>query len=93
MALLASGSADVVVLSIGAGGAPQCAAALDLPGEAPTPGALFSRGLVAVGPDRVLAATSAGLFALAVGDGCPPALEVDPRFDGSSFVGPIAQVF
>lgn len=89
MALLVSGSADVVVLHTGSGGAPWCAAALDLPGEVGGAGAFFTRGLVPVGEGRLLVATSLGVVAVAISGDCPPALEVDPAFAGEGLRGPI----
>lgn len=85
---LASGAADVVAVHL-AGGVPACAAAIDLPGEAAGSLHFFSRGLVAAGPGRALAATSAGVFAVSVSGACPLALGVDPSFDGDALRGPL----
>ncbi len=93
LALLVTGAVDLVVVGAGAGGAPECAAALDLPGEVEPAGLFFARGLVAVGPDRVLVATSSGVSAVTVSDDCPPALAVDPDFDGDALRGPLDRVF
>lgn len=89
LALLVSGVADVVILGVGAGGAPECAAALDLPGAPEPAGPSLARGLVVVGPERVLAATQGGVFLVAISAACPPSLAVDPGFDGSGLRGPI----
>jgi hypothetical protein len=89
LALLTSGAANVVIATVGAGGAPECAAALDLPGEPASATLFFSRGLVVVGPGRVLAATSSGVFAVSVSDDCPPVLAVDPAFAGEALRGPL----
>lgn len=89
LALLVSGAADVVILGVGAGGAPECAAALDLPGAPEPAGPSLARGLVVVGPERVLAATQGGVFLVAISGDCPPSLAVDPGFDGSGLRGPI----
>lgn len=89
LALATTGTVDLVIAGIGPGGAPECAAALDLPGDVEEAALFFARGLAVVGPDRVLAATSEGVFAVTVSSGCPPALAVDPGFDGSALRGPI----
>lgn len=93
LALLVTGAVDLVVVGVGAGGAPECAAALDLPGEVDPAGLFFARGVVAVGPDRLLVATSSGVAAVTVSDDCPPALAVDPGFDGEALRGPLDRAF
>lgn len=89
LALLTSGAANVVVVTLGAGGAPQCSAALDLPGEPENAGPFFARGLAPVGPDRLIAATSSGVLAVTISGDCPPVLAVDPGFDGGALRGPL----
>lgn len=89
LALLTSGAANLVVATVGAGGAPGCAAALALPGEPGKAGLFFARGLLVVGPERVLVATSSGVFAIAVSDECPPLLALDLAFDGEALRGPL----
>ncbi len=86
---LASGEVDVVVVSLGQDGAPLCAATLDLPGEARSSVLFFSRGLVAAGPGRVLAATTSGVFAVTVSAACPVDVAVDASFPGDALRGPI----
>jgi hypothetical protein len=90
VALLTSGAADLVVFGTTKGGAPECAAALDLPGEAEPAGPSLVRSLLVVGPDRLLAATSSGVYAVTVSADCPPRLAVDPAFEGSGLRGPLA---
>lgn len=89
LALLTSGAANVVVVTLGAGGAPQCSAALDLPGEPEKAGPFFTRGLAPVGPDRLMVATSSGVLAVTISGDCPPVLAVDPGFDGGALRGPL----
>lgn len=86
---LASGGADVVAVRLGPDGAPACAAALDLPGEAQGGLLFFSRGLTVAGPGRVLAATSSGVFAVQVTGMCPLAVALDPAFSGDALRGPL----
>lgn len=89
VAALATGAADVLFLRLGPSGAPACAVAVDLPGEAPKSVLFFSRGLAAAGPGRVLAATSSGVVALTVSSACPLAVAVDPAFAGAALRGPL----
>ena len=89
LALLTSGAVDLVVVGLGSGGAPECAAGLDLPGEVEAAGLFFARGLAIVGADRLLVATTGGVAAVTVSDDCPPLLEVDAGFDGSALRGPL----
>jgi hypothetical protein len=89
LAALTSGEADVVLVRLDAAGSPACAAALDLPGEALKSTLFFSRGLAVAGPDRVLAATSSGVFAIDVSDACPLAVNADPTFAGDALRGPL----
>lgn len=93
IALLLTGAADLAVIGVGAGGAPECAAALDLPGEVEPAGLFFARGLLPVGPARVLVATSSGVFAVSASDDCPPALTVDEGFDGDGLRAPLDLYF
>lgn len=85
----ASGDADVIAVSLAPDGSPACAAALDLPGETASSIHFFSRALVPAGPGRALAATSAGVFAIAVSGACPLAITVDPGFSGDALRGPL----
>ncbi|MEZ4294938.1 MAG: hypothetical protein R3B70_08165 [Polyangiaceae bacterium] len=89
VAFLMSGAARVIVARVGSGGAPECAAALELPGEVRDEGALFTRGLVAVGRRRILVATSVGVVAVRVSEACPPVLQIEPTFHGEVLRGPI----
>jgi hypothetical protein len=89
LALLTTGTVDLVVASLGPGGAPQCAAALDLPGEVSKAPLFFARGLATVNANRLLVATSSGVFAVTVSDDCPPSLAIDPDFEGSALRGPL----
>ena len=89
LALLTSGDVDLVVLSVGAGGAPECAAALEIPGEAEKAPLFFARGLVPVGAARVLVATTSGVFAVEVSADCPPSLTIDADFVGGALRGPL----
>jgi hypothetical protein len=89
LAALTTGDADVVVVRLDPTGAPACAAALDLPGEARQSVLFFSRGIVAAGPSRALAATSSGVFAFTVSAACPLEVDVDPTFAGDGLRGPL----
>ncbi len=89
LALLTTGAFDLVVASIGPGGAPQCAAGLDLPGEAEKAPLFFARGLVPVSATRVLVATSTGVLAVTLSGDCPPALAIDPDFESDALKGPL----
>lgn len=64
---------------------------LPLPGDVAENAPFFSRDLAVQSAGRVLAATSAGLFAARVTDG-PSGIHLDlaPGFDGSALRGPIA---
>ena len=62
---------------------------LDLPGVPGRALLFFSRDLIAVGQSRLLAATTAGVFAITVSDACPLSLDVDPIFDGDALRGPL----
>ncbi|APR76239.1 Hypothetical protein A7982_01586 [Minicystis rosea] len=94
VAMLMSGVTRIIAISLDPSGAVSGAAHLSLPGEITPPRQLFSRNLAAQGPDRVLAATSAGLHSVRVtqdGNGVL-GLELASAFVGSALRGPIAVV-
>lgn len=89
VALLTSGGVDLIVFSTGPGGAPACAAALDLPGDPEKAPLFFARGLVPVSATRLLVATTSGVRAVDVSADCPPSLAIDEDFGGGALRGPL----
>jgi len=87
---LVRGSADVVIARFAPGGGVDCAATLDLPGDAKEAFSFFSRDVLVLSPDRLLVGTSAGVFAVSVPEGCPCVPVVEPGFQGDALRGPIA---
>lgn len=92
LAALVSGGADLAIVRLAPGGELACAATLDLPGEVKQASSFFSRDLLVLSPDRVLVATSAGVFAVVVPDGCPMFPVPDLGFGGDALRGPMAAV-
>jgi hypothetical protein len=90
---LLSGQTRVVALEVDGDLAIASMAEAALPGD-PTPSTRFlSHDLVAQGPGRVAAATSAGVFSLEVtNDAAGVHLALDPAFDGSALRGPLDAV-
>lgn len=86
---LVTGAIDVAAVRLSPSGEVECATSLDLLGEVASSRGRLGRGLTAAGPLRALAATSEGVFGLALSEGCPLALEVDAAFSGDALRGPL----
>jgi hypothetical protein len=91
VAVLTASPPTLVVAALSAGGAVTATAHLPLPGLVADPAPFFSRYLCALGDHLVLAATTAGVFAVRIGS-APHGitLELAPGFDGSALRGPLA---
>src|SRR6185312_6105073 len=91
--LLLSGKTEVVALQIDAALGIGSMASVPLPGH-PEPSTRFlSHDLAAQGTDRIVAATSAGVFAVDVdADAAGVTLGIDPTFQGQALRGPVAAV-
>lgn len=89
LALLLSGPARLILLTLGKGGIPRAAAVSDLPGEVRLEPRFFSRELEVLG-SRLFCATTAGVVALDASqlDG-QPVLTVAREFRGDGLVGPL----
>lgn len=91
--LLLSGTTQVVALAIDAQLEVAGVARLPLPGLVSPSTRWLSHDLVAQGPSRVAAATSAGVFSIRVTQtGAGVHLALAPGFDGSGLRGPIGAV-
>jgi hypothetical protein len=93
VALLLSGTSEVAAIEVDPAGLVTSAALLALPGEVQAEPWSFSRDLAAQGPDRLLAATSAGVFAVRLQrDAAGIHLQIEAGFDGSGLRGPLAVI-
>jgi hypothetical protein len=93
LALLLSGTSAVAAIEVDPAGLITSVALLALPGEVQAEPWSFSRDLAAQGPDRLLAATSAGVFAVRLlRDASGLHLQIEGGFDGSALRGPLATI-
>lgn len=94
VAMLMSGTPQILAVSVDPSGAVTSAAHLPLPGAVSSATHFFSRDLVVQGHDRLLAATSAGVHAVRVTQNGNAGLYLAfaEEFAGSTLRGPIAVV-
>jgi len=94
VALLLSGVTEIVVLAVDPAGAITSTAAVALPGQTAPSTRILSHDLTAQGPDRIAAATDAGVFSLRIWTD-PSGIHVarDPAFQGSALRGPVDAIW